>query len=69
MIRERFRAMGLGDVGASRVRDVKPSRTGRVQLVLERNATRIVSGGVNDQQIRALLITAAKDPSDPGLRA
>jgi putative zinc finger protein len=64
-----FRAMGLGDVGASRVRDVKPSPDGRVQLVLDETRQRIVSGGVNDQQIRALLITAAKDPSDPGLRA
>src|SRR5580704_5484340 len=64
-----FHAMGLGDVGASRVRDVKPSADGRVQLVLDETRQRIVSGGVNDQQIRALLITAAKDPSDPGLRA
>jgi hypothetical protein len=64
-----FRAMGLGDVGASRVRDVKPSPDGRVQLVLDETRQRIVSGGINDQQIRALLITAAKDPSDPGLRA
>jgi hypothetical protein len=64
-----FHAMGLGDVGASRVRDVKPSPDGRVQLVLDETRQRIVSGGINDQQIRALLITAAKDPSDPGLRA
>jgi hypothetical protein len=64
-----FRAMGLGDVGASRVRDVKPSPDGRVHIVLDETRQRIVSGGVNDQQIRALLITAAKDPSDPGLRA
>jgi hypothetical protein len=64
-----FHAMGLGDVGASRVRDVKPSADGRVQLVLDETRQRIISGGVNDQQIRALLITAAKDPSDPGLRA
>ena len=64
-----FRAMGLGDVGASRVRDVKPSPDGRVYIVLDETRQRIVSGGVDDQQIRALLITAAKDPSDPGLRA
>jgi putative zinc finger protein len=64
-----FRAMGLGDVGASRVRDVKPSPDGRVHIVLDETRQRIVSGGVNDQEIRALLITAAEDPSDPGLRA
>jgi hypothetical protein len=64
-----FRAMGLGDVGASRVRYVEPSADGRVHIVLDETRQRIISGGVDDQQIRALLITAAKDPSDPGLRA
>jgi HEAT repeats len=64
-----FRAMGLGDVGASRVRYVEPAANGRVQIGLDETRQRIVSGGVDDQQIRALLITAAKDPSDPGLRA
>ncbi len=64
-----FRSMGLGEVGASRVRDVKPSPDGRVHIVLDETRQRIVSGAVNDQQIRALLITAARDPSDPGLRA
>jgi anti-sigma factor RsiW len=64
-----FRAMGLGDVGAARVRNVEPSADGRVHIVLDETRQRIVSGGVDDLQIRALLITAAQDPSDPGLRA
>jgi HEAT repeat protein len=59
----------LGDVGASRVRYVEPAANGRVQIGLDETRQRIVSGGVDDRQIRALLITAAKDPSDPGLRA
>jgi hypothetical protein len=37
--------------------------------VLDETRQRIVSGGLNDQKIRILLLAAAKDPSDPGLRA
>lgn len=57
------------DIGASRVRYVEPSADGRVQIVLDETRQRIVSGAVDDKQIQALLIAAAKDPSDPGLRA
>jgi len=64
-----FGRMGLGEVGASRVRRFDVGANGRVQIVLDETRQRIVSGGVNDRQIRALLITAAKDPLDPGLRA
>ncbi len=55
--------------GASRVRYVEPAANGRVQIVLDETRQRIVSGGLDDQQIRGLLLAAAKDPSDPGLRA
>jgi hypothetical protein len=54
---------------ASRVRYVEPASDGRVQIVLDETRQRIVSGGLNDQKIRVLLLSAAKDPSDPGLRA
>jgi len=64
-----YRAMGVAEPGASRVRYVEPASDGRVQIVLDETRQRIVSGRVDDQQIRALLLTAAKDPSDPGLRA
>jgi HEAT repeats/Putative zinc-finger len=64
-----FRAMGMGEVGASRVRYIEPSADGRVHIVLDETRQRIVSGSVDDQKIQALLIGAAKDPSDPGLRA
>jgi hypothetical protein len=57
------------DIGASRVRYVEPGADGRVQIVLDETRQRIVSGAVDDKQIQALLIAAAKDPSDPGLRA
>jgi hypothetical protein len=64
-----FRAMSMGDVGASRVRYIEPSADGRVHIVLDETRQRIVSGTVDDLKIQALLIAAAKDPTDPGLRA
>jgi len=64
-----FRGMSLAEPGASRVRYVEPASDGRVQIVLDETRQRIISGPLDDQKIRALLLTAAKDPSDPGLRA
>jgi Putative zinc-finger/HEAT repeats len=54
---------------ASRVRYVEPASDGKVQIVLDETRQRIVSGDPNSQKIRVLLLSAAKDPSDPGLRA
>jgi Putative zinc-finger/HEAT repeats len=54
---------------SSRVRYVEPESEGRVHIVLDETRQRIVSGGLDDQKIRVLLLAAAKDPSDPGLRA
>jgi hypothetical protein len=54
---------------ASRVRYVEPASDGKVQIVLDETRQRIISGDPNSQKIRVLLLSAAKDPSDPGLRA
>lgn len=54
---------------SSRVRYVEPARDGKVQIVLDETRQRVVSGALNDEKIRVLLISASKDPSDPGLRA
>jgi hypothetical protein len=54
---------------SSRVRYVEPASDGRVQIVLDETRQRIVSGTVNEQKIQGLLLSAAKDPADPGLRA
>jgi hypothetical protein len=67
--RSPFGSMSLTEPGASRVRYVEPASDGRVQIVLDETRQRIVSGKLDDQQIRGLLLAAAKDPSDPGLRA
>jgi HEAT repeat protein/putative zinc finger protein len=61
--------MGVMEPSASRVRYVEPASDGRVQIVLDETRQRIFSGGLDDQKIRVLLLSAVKDPSDPGLRA
>jgi hypothetical protein len=63
-----FTGMSLMDSGAQRVRSVEPGPHGAVQIVLDETRQRIVSGDLDDQNIRVLLLSAAKDPSDPGLR-
>lgn len=64
---------GLSQAGmiepSSRVRYVEPASDGRVQIVLDETRQRIVSGGLDNPKFRGLLLSAAKDPSDPGLRA
>jgi len=60
--------MSMVDPGAQRVRSVEPGPNGGVQIVLDETRQRTVSGGLDDQNIRVLLLSAAKDPSDPGLR-
>jgi hypothetical protein len=50
------------------VRDVRPDANGRVQTTLDETRQRIVSGGLDEQPIRDLLMEAVRDPNDPGLR-
>ncbi len=60
--------MSMIDPGAQRVRSVEPGPNGGIQIVLDETRQRVISGGLDDQNIRVLLLSAAKDPSDPGLR-
>ena len=53
---------------ASRVRYVQPDDSGRVQIVVEEVRQRVLEGGVNDSSIRALLVSAAREANDPGVR-
>ncbi len=65
-----FKGQEAGFVpGAARVRYIEPGSDGKIQIVLDETHQRIVSGNPDDSQIKALLLAAAKDPSDPGLRA
>jgi hypothetical protein len=59
---------GLVEPMSSRVRYVEPVSQGRVQIVLDETRQRTLSGSVDDEAIQRLLLTAAKDPSDAGLR-
>jgi anti-sigma factor RsiW len=52
----------------SRVRYVEPESGGKVRIVLDETTQRVMSGSLEDQAIQQMLLTAAKDPSDAGLR-
>lgn len=53
---------------ASRVRYVEPNNQGQVQIVLEETRQRVMSGDMQDAGIRRLLLAAARESSDPGVR-
>jgi hypothetical protein len=54
---------------AARVRYLTPGDGGDVRIVLEETRQRVLSGSLNDESIRRMLFAAARDSSDPGLRA
>jgi hypothetical protein len=59
---------GQAPAVATRVRLVNPDANGRVRLLLEETRQRELSGELDNQEIRRLLLAAASDPADPGLR-
>ena len=52
-----------------RVRNLTQDSEGGVRLVLEEVRQRTMTGRVDDDRVRGMLLAAATDPSDPGLRA
>ena len=60
--------LGADEAGMSRVRDVQAASDGRIQIVVDETRQRMVTGAAGDPQIQTLLLNAARDPSDPGLR-
>jgi hypothetical protein len=62
-------SMGLGGFGGAQVRNVATEPDGRLRIVFDETRQRTISGSKEDQQIRALLMAAAKEAADPGLRA
>ncbi len=52
-----------------RVRYLQPEPSGRVQLVVEETRQRMLTGDPQDESIRRLLLAAARESSDPGVRA
>ena len=63
-----FVSAGLTTPVTSRVRFVEPNASGKIQIVVEETRQRTLTGDMDDQQIQRLLLTAAQDPADPGLR-
>lgn len=59
---------GVAEPMTQRVRYVEPTAGGRVQIVLDETRQRVLSGNMEDQSIQRLLLAAAKDMSDAGLR-
>ena len=54
--------------GNARVRYISPSADGRIRLVVEETRQREVVGRMEDESIRGLLVRAAQNSADPGLR-
>ncbi len=64
-----YSAMDLTHLGPDQIRNVQADPNGRVNIVIDQNMQRTVSGNLQDAMIRGLLVSAAKRSSDPGLRA
>jgi hypothetical protein len=62
-------SMGLANFGGAQVRNVATEPDGRLRIVVNETRERTISGSRDDQQIRELLMAAAKGGADPGLRA
>lgn len=52
----------------STVRSVQPDAAGGVQITVDEIRRRVISGRSNDGNIRRLLLAAARDESNPGVR-
>ena len=52
----------------SRVRYVQPDPSGRIQILLEETSQRLITGRRDDEPIHRLLLAAARESADPGLR-
>jgi hypothetical protein len=61
-------AVPASDVVYSSVRSVQPDTAGRVQISLDETRRRIVSGKLEDGNIRRLLLAAAREEDNPAVR-
>jgi hypothetical protein len=60
--------MGVLGPPSVRVRYVQPEGDRRVRLVVDQVREQVLTGAPDEEAMRRLLIAAAGDPSDPGLR-
>jgi hypothetical protein len=61
--------MGMADATSAKVRNVETSPDGRILIVLDETRQKTVSGSLADSNIRAMLMAAARQSDDPGVRA
>jgi hypothetical protein len=59
----------LAEPVAAQVRYLQPDPSGKVRILLDETRQRVVTGSLEDEPIRRLLLTAASASPDPGLRA
>jgi hypothetical protein len=52
----------------STVRSIEPDRTGRILISIDDTQRRVISGGLDDDKIRHLLLTAMQEQSNTGVR-
>jgi hypothetical protein len=62
-----FAGMAPEDLVSS-IRSVQPDNSGRVQIALDETRRRVVSGRLDDQNIQRLLLVAAREQDNPGVR-
>ncbi len=59
---------GVAGPMASRVRYVEPEPSGNVRIVVEEAHQRVLTGRPDEERMRRLLMSGARDPADAGLR-
>jgi predicted anti-sigma-YlaC factor YlaD len=64
-----FDLASVASLGPSQIRSISPDGKGGVSIVVNESHPRTVSGTLDDDAIRTLMLTAARGSSDPGLRA
>lgn len=58
----------LVNAPTERVRDIQPDGQNGVRITVDRVQQNEVTGNVNDDVVRQLLLNAMRDPTDPGIR-
>ncbi len=60
--------MGLLNPSTAHIRDIQPSDNDRVRIIVDQVSEREITGRVDDDEVRQLLLAAAQDSNDPGIR-
>jgi hypothetical protein len=61
-------ALMVGEPIASTIRSVQPDASGHVRIALDETRRRMISGSMNDGNIERLMLAAARDEGNDGLR-